>query len=257
MAVTFSGKDKLQKYTRIYIAGYDLSGDAVTFGSAENSYEEVDMTGWDEDLKTFLGGQRMGGLTGFQAIMNATAGRSHAVMQTPNAEKDLTLFFGGGGAPAIGDPAFMLPGLFTSSSIAATGGRPIVTGEFALKPGVSNYLNPFGRCHWYQTQMTASVDGASIDWGVDLVKTNGAYAILQCYSAGTGALTFEIEHSANDADWSNLMTFTTVDGQAVETEYISTSSTVSRYTRLAVTAGTNTGCNVVCALAINNVFQTV
>lgn len=256
MAVTFSGKDKLQKYCRIYIGGYDLSGDAVTFGEAGNAYEEVDMTGWDEDLKTWSGGMRTGGLSGFQSIMNATSNRSHDIMKAPNQEKDLSLFFGGGGDPAIGDPAYLLPGNFISSSVGLTGGRPLYTGEFWLKPGVSNYLNPFGRCHWYQTNITASVDGASVDWGTDLPKTNGAYAILQVYSSGTGALTLNIEHSTNDSDWSNLMSFT-IDGQSIETEYISTASTVNQYTRFACTAGTSTGANMVCGLAINNVFQTV
>lgn len=256
MAVTFSGKDKLQKYLRCYIAGYDLSGDGVTFGEAGNAYEEVDLTGWDEDLKTFSGGQRTGGLSGLQMIMNATANRSHDRLKAPNQEQDLTLFFGGGGAPAIGDPAFLLPGNFISSEVNLTGGKPLYTGEFWLKPGVSNYLNPMGRTVWFQTNITAAVDGDSIDWGTDLPKTNGAYAIIQVYSAGTGALSMAIEHSTDDSSFSTLMSFT-IDGTAVETEYISTASTVNQYTRFSVLSGTSTGCNLVCALAINNVFQTV
>lgn len=256
MAVTYSGKDKLQKYLRLYLGGYDLSGDGVTFGEAQNSMEEVDLTGWDEDLMTWGGGQREGGLTGLQAIMNASSNRSHDLFKTPNVSRDLILFFGGGGEPSIGDPTFQLPGQFISSTVDLNAGRPLYTGEFWLRTGISNYLNPFGRTHWFQTEITAAADGASCDWGTDLPKTNGAHAILQVYSAGTGALSFIIEHSTNDSAFSTLMSFT-IDGTNVETEYISTSSTVNQYTRFSCDSGTSTGCNVVCALAINNVFQTV
>ena len=63
-----AGKTHLMRWMRLYAGGYDLSGDARTFGTLLNNYVDVDLTGWSDAAKNYLaGGGRATGLQGFQA----------------------------------------------------------------------------------------------------------------------------------------------------------------------------------------------
>lgn len=75
---------------------------------------------------------------------------------------------------------------------------------------------------------------ASVDQ--DASSSNGAVANLHVTAfTGTDAV-IKIQDSANDADWADLITFTTVDG--VTSERATVAGSVDRYVRAIVASGT-------------------
>ena len=77
MAATPSGKDKTLKCMRLHVGGYDLSGDARTFGTLDSTFWRADTTGWDESVYNFLSdGRRQVGISGLQVLMNDDTARA-------------------------------------------------------------------------------------------------------------------------------------------------------------------------------------
>ncbi len=48
-----TGKNKLLRWLRVFINGYDLSGDARSIGTLMNAFGEVEMTGLSHSVKYF------------------------------------------------------------------------------------------------------------------------------------------------------------------------------------------------------------
>ena len=261
MAITTSGKDKVQKYMRAYIAGYDISGDTRAFNELSNTLEDIDVTGWANALEQHAAGRRSSGIRGFEAIANQTAGQSLTVLQTPNVDKIAVIAFGGGGEPAIGDPTFHSIGRLVSSSVALNAGRALISGDIIARPGVAGWTNPLGVLvqpvsDSIDATLTAS-SSTSIDLGTIIPRTNGASATLQILSSASGDFVFKIKDSTDDSAFNDLVTFV-IDGSAVATEHqiVLPATTIDRYIAFDAvrTAGTVT---VVCTFALNNVFQIV
>lgn len=258
MAVTRSGKDKVTRWTRLYLAGYDLSGDSRTFGSADNSYAEVDMTGWSEAVRNYLAdGHLVTGLRGYQALMNDAAGRAYDRLKNANTTHNLSLCFGGGGEPATGDPAYHLPSIQMLTTANIDSSAAVLTADFL--PNATQYTasaaNPLGVVLQGPTALSATVTAGSansVDNGASTAA--GWSAILQVISTASGNFEFKIRHSADDTSYADLGTFT-ANGSAVTSELLTGTGTVNRYIALnaARTAGTVT---VVVTFARNIVINT-
>lgn len=246
MAATPSGKDKLMRHARIFVGGYDLSGDARTFSSLDNSYQEGDITGWSESVYNFLAAMpRMVGIRGFQAIANDTAGRSYAVLNGAGGAHVVSVLFGGGGEPAVPDPAYLIPAVQMADSSTFDGGVGVIAGDFLPRSGDSAG-NPNG-VTLANSALTASTNGASHD--NEASSANGYHANIHITASDGGTWAFKIQHSADDSAWADLASFT-VAGDAVEAEHISGTGTVNQYVRFVSTRTSGT-CTAVCAFARN------
>ena len=248
MAVTTSGKDKLVRFCRLYVGGYDLSGDALTFSSGDNNYGEIEMTGWsDINMSYFKDSVRMTGLRGFQALANDTAGRAYDQLKTTGGSSRVSLHMGGGGVPTYGDPAYLLPSVQTASVLSIDSMRAVLTADFL--PDVTQFgavgdNNPTGVVLRGEAQGTLSATVAAssaISHDNGGSTAGGFVANLHVLATAAGNFAFKIRHSADDAAWADLVSFT-ADGSAITSEYQSGTGTVNRYVAFDATrtAGTCT-----------------
>lgn len=249
MAATPSGKDKTMRWMRVHVGGYDLSGDARTFSSLDSTFGEADTTGWNESVYNYLSdGRRQVGIAGLQVLMNDDTGRGYAVLKDGGTAYPISLFFGGGGEPAVPDPAYILPGLTLSGNAALDGA--IFTINADAKFRATNYAagsdNPHAVTLSYGAK-TSTTTGTSHD--NEAASTAGWSAILHVTASSGGTWEFKLQHSTDDSSFSDLATFS-ADGSAVTAEYASGSGTVNQYVRLVETRTSGT-VTTSCAFARN------
>lgn len=244
-----AGKNKLTRYMRIYLGGYDLSGDARTVDSLDAMYAEQDMSGWSDQVRKSMADMVMSvGVRGFQALMNDTATTgAHTLMKSPDGvtQKQVSVLFGGGAAPAAGDPAYLLTGVDIAGNIVMDGKAPAIRGDFVPMPG---YMDgqPWGKVLMPSTSLTETTNGATVN---DIASSaNGAHANLHILATASGNFAFTIEHSANGVDWATLGTAFTADGSAIASEYKTFTGTINQYVRFVATRTGGT-CTAVCVFA--------
>lgn len=231
MAATPSGKDKIELYTRLYIGGYDISGDARTFGSAENTMEGVSMRGWANSVDQFIAdGWRMIGLRGFKAFMNDTSTTGAFTLLRDRPSNELILAFGGGGEPAVPDPCYIMSGVQINSPVTMESSAAILTADFVANSNISTHGNPFGVVLSPPTSISSTTSNSSHDNGA--ATTGGYHTIIEVLAA-SGTWDVTIEHSTDDSSWSTLATFTTIT--TISDEHIAGTGTVNRYVRAKLT----------------------
>ena len=242
MAATTSGKDKILRYARIFVGGYNLSGDALTFGSLDNRYEGVDCTGWNETVRNFLSDDRLQvGVRGFQALMNDATGRAFTELKDAPNTSQVSLLFGGGGEPAPGDPAYLLPSVQIMDTASMDGGKGVINADFLMDASqyTANFTTPAAVVLADETSISSTTSYTSADQAAQ--TTNGWTANLHVTATSSGNFALVIEDSADDSAWATLGTFTSTAG-SVAGEFLSGTGTVDRYVRLTATrtAGTVT-----------------
>jgi len=235
MAATPSGKDKLMRWARLYVGGYDISGDSRTMSTADIVFGEADITGWSEAVFNFLRDGRLAtGITGYQSIMNDTATTgSVALLQDGNAQ-NLSLFFGGAGEPAIPDPAYLLPAVQLMDNMSIDSNVALINADFKPQAGVIDTAvsHPLGVMLSPATSISSTTSNTSHD--NEGATTGGWHAMIHITAESSGNFAFTIEHGTDDAAWATLGTFVTTGG-SVSSEYLSGSGTVNQYTRFVAT----------------------
>jgi hypothetical protein len=256
MAVAPSGRDKLERYTRLYIGGYDLSGDSRSFSAAVSAFNPVDMTGWSELVRNYMAdGYLQAGLTGYQALMNDATGRAFEQLQlaADSISSQLSLCFGGGGEPAVGDPAYVLPSVQMNDLIGFDSNAAVLSGiDFMLDATqyTANVAKVLGHVMRGPTSLSATLTASSantVDGGAQ--STDGFIAILHILATASGNFAFTLKDSADDSAFATLGTFT-LDGSAIGSEIITGSGTVDQYVGFDAqrTAGT---CTAICTFVRN------
>jgi len=236
-AVT-SGKDKVLRYARIFVDAYNLSGDARTVGSLLIERGDIDMTAWSNSIKQFLTGYRTVGITDLQVLLNDDTGRGFDVLKDAQNLYTISVLFGGGGEPVVGDPAYLLPAVQMSDSTSMDAGAAVMSG-ISFLPSSSNagtyYGSPLGVVLHPETSIAVTTTPDSSDVGVDVGTTTlGWSANIHVTATDAGTWVFIIEHSTDDSSFSTLGTFT-VSGDILESEHISGTGTVNRYVRAVCT----------------------
>lgn len=229
-----AGKNKLLKYARIYVNGYDLSGDARTFDSLDCQFGDQDMSGWSNQTRMYLADQRLiVGVRGFQALLNDAAAGAYTILKTPTGvtQKQVSVLFGGGAAPAAGDLAYLLAGAQLNDQSGLDGQALNIKADFLPMPGVTVGM-PWGVVLHPATSLAATTNGTSINNGAG--TTTGWQANLHVTVSSGGTWAFTIEHSTNGSSWSTLGTFT-INGSAVASEHLTDVGTVNQYVRFVAT----------------------
>ena len=240
MAVTFSGKDKLLHHARLYVGGYDLSGDALNFGSLENNEEEVSLTGWSNLTEYWtVSGRKTLGISGLQAFMNPDSGQAFDQLKNAPISRNMSILFGGGGAPSIGDPCFIMPALSLADAITIDSQRLLISVD-SVKIDASNYDDlanfPLGRTLQEATQKNATFNSDSVDFEADQVSPAiGCQAFIHILEASGTTWTYKIQDSINDSAWVDVLTFTS-DGVSITSERASVAIQIDRYVRFQATA---------------------
>lgn len=237
MAATPSGKDKTLRWARLYVDEFDLSGDSRTFSSLDNAYAEVNRTGWTHSVSHFIcNDQRVVGLKGYQAMLNDVAGGAFAELKARDTSR-LSMLFGGGGAPATGDPAYLMRSIDMGEAISFDAGLAILTGDFNSDAGDYNVSadSPLGVVLHPATSITETTTGTSVDNAA--ATTGGGHANMHITAVGASAVwAFKLQHSTNDSDWSDITGGGfTLTGSAVASESIEFTGTINQYTRVLCT----------------------
>jgi len=235
MAVTASGKDKLLKDARIYVGGYDLSGDALSVSSLDFAYGSADVTGWSESVRNFISSSRVTtGIQGFQALMNDSTGQAWDRLKNDvDRDTQLTFGFGGGGSPAVGDPAYHLPSIAMDDVMSMTGNRAVLATSFLFDSSqyTGNFIKPLGVILRGDTSLGATLTASStnsVDFEAIQSGNTGWTAIIHILATSSGNFAITVKDSSDDSSFSTIGTFTTTGG-SVGAELISGTDTVERY----------------------------
>lgn len=245
MAIVPSGKDKIIPLTRVYLGGYDLSGDAREISTIDATHNEADMTGFSNAIFNYIPERMITGVRGFKALMNDATSGAWAHLAAPGStSRQLSICLGGGGEPAAGDPAYHLPAVQVSNPTGVDGNAWVVTADFVpdARQMTSNLRTAWGYVLRGATSMSASVTASSsnsIDLGAAM--TNGWTAVIHVLATSSGNFAFTVKHSTDDSSFATLGTFTTTGG-SVGSEFLSGATTVNRYVAFNAvrTAGTVT-----------------
>ena len=245
-----AGKNKTLRWMRVFIGGYNLSGDARTLGTLENNFEAADMTGWSEGVYNFIAGSpRHVAVRGFQALLNDAAAAAFAILKDAENSARLSILFGGGTEPAIGDPAFLIGSVQMGDLAGWDGLAATISADFL--PESSQYAagvdDPLGKVLHPETSLSATTNGTSVDNGAS--SANGGHANLHATVSSGGTWAFKIQHSPDNAAWADLMTFT-INGSAIASEQKVVTGTIDRYTRFVATR-TSGSVTPVCTFARN------
>lgn len=230
------GKNKVLRWARMFIGGFDLSGDARTFGEARNSLGEADMVGWSDAVHWFIpDGHRVVGISKWQAFLNdATAGAWTKLKQATATQRVLTLAFGSGAEPALGDAAYVLAGVQFADLHSLDGNAPVLNVDFDVDAGQysAQAENPFANVLQAAVSLSATTTGTGLDAGA--ATTAGGHANLHVLVSSGGTWSLKVQHSSDNVSFFDLITFA-ANGSAVTSEHGTASGTVNRYTRVLLT----------------------
>lgn len=231
--------------TRLYVNGYDLSGDVSAINSIADSQALQDVTGLDDAAIGRLALVADGAVS-INGWFNASALQEHAGLlvsgKVPTGDRGVLIPL----EITLGGACFYIVSKESSYSInRGADGSLAIASEFAS--------NGFG-IEWGKlltapkTTAVSSTNGASVDDAA--ATTAGATAIVQVFSLASGTVIPVIEDSANDSTFAAItgLTFTGVGTAGVpSSERLATAATatIRRYVRLALT-GTFTTAVVAC-----------
>lgn len=242
------GKGKIERYARIYVDGYDLSGDARQFGALENGFEEVDFTGWGNSVKQYAGGYRVVGVRDFVALVNNSTGQSFDALKDAASTGGVSVLFGSNAEPVAGNTAYLIGHMQISAGSSFESGAGVLTASFVANgAGGSLGTNPLGYTLLPKTTLSGADDGTAVDTGA--TAGSGWSSNLHVLTAG-GSGTFTVESATSaGGTYSTLGTFS-LDGSVVNSEHISGSALVNRYVRYSVSGSPS--CVAVVTFARNN-----
>jgi hypothetical protein len=218
----------------LYVAQYDLSGDAGSVDTIAGTRGSVEVTGISSLAVERILTHRDAEIS-FTSYWNTGTDQVHTALSGLVTTDRIATYAGlTTAAGVVGDPAASMIGkqinydptrgddgsLVTSTQILANG-YPLEWGQ----------LLTTGK----QTYATGTVNGTSIDLGA-VSTLFGSSAYLHVFSIGSGTSTFTIKDSSDDITFgTTLHTFTAVTAATSERLQGSTSGTVRRYVRLEKT----------------------
>lgn len=194
------------KWTRVYIDGYDLSGDSRAIGPLGWTFDESDMTCFSHAVKGVLPGHGTLGLGTYNGVFNSTETTGiHAVMGTAGVMRTIMVAQGMRAEPAIGDPVYM--GEFEQVDYQVDPAGVYVSMGFnnsSARASSFAYDNPWGVLLHAKAAATAanSTTGEGIDTAGGATAFGG-YLTYMVF-AGDGTATISVDDSADDSSYSAL-----------------------------------------------------
>ena len=218
---------------RLYVEGYDLSGDANSLSSLGYTNELLDVTTLDVSAK-----KRIVGIVDSEISVDAwfdnAASRQHAVWTSnsgklPTADQDVLIPMGS----AVGDQFV---------GLASKQGTYNVTRAPGSAMSASAVFSANGSAAEFGEMLTAHDDthssagsGTVVDSGAS--SSNGGTGYLQLLSLDSGSVTVNLQESTSSGgSYSNFMTFSTVAAaSAPSAERLTMEGTVQRYIKVTTT----------------------
>lgn len=233
----------VNRWTRVYVDGYDLSGYARSIGPLAVEFDTPDLTAnLSDGVMGTLPNQANitpGELNG--VLDNTATSGIQAVLSTAGTYRTVMVPIGMRAAPAAGDPVFM--GVFEQLSYQANedGGAMVVNipwGGYEVTQ-VGNYTKPWGLL-LHPLSAATGANSATADVNNGAASAAGGYMMYQV-TAGDGTATISIDDSADDSSYSALSGATTgvIDCSTVKYGVVAlgTTATVRQYLRWQIALG--------------------
>lgn len=233
------------KTSKVYLDEYEMS---AYLNSTDVSYDQdtAETTAYGATARAFMPSQASGTLS-FGGLYDAITGagssdKEFEAILGSTTTPVLTVAIDGG---TIGNRAVIARANETSYTLSS----PVadvnsVTADFQCSADPANNVD-FGVTSGVQLTTGASIAHgslgalASVDNGAS--SANGGAAVLHVpTNTVNGNTTIKVQHSANDAAWADLITFTAVSSTAITSQLSAVTGTVNRYLRVtASTAGSS------------------
>jgi hypothetical protein len=228
----------LNRWTRVYIDGYDLSGYSRSIGPLASDYEPVDVTAdLGDSVRGYLCNTPEITPSTLNAIFDDTAATGlHAVMSTP-ASRTLMAPIGMQAEPVMGDPVFV--GQYHQLAMRVHDDSDAVVATIPFggwdANALTNYSKAWGVLLHENSAEVAINDQAGVD-DAGGETAAGGYMVYQVFGGdGTATLLVEDAPINDDADFDPLVDATTgVIDCAVRSAgivQIGTAATVRQYLR--------------------------
>jgi hypothetical protein len=250
----------LQRFTRFYMDGYDLSGFGRAVGPLEVAFDEVNMTTWTDAVLGYLSNHPQVNVGTLSAIFDNTATTGlHTVAIGQGVQRTITVALGMRAAPVDGDPAFC--GQFIQGAYQSTndGGAIAVNLPFSGWSASATsrlYDNPWGmllHANAARTSAQGVNTAVGFDNPTDGPTTKGgffAYHVL----AGTGTVTLSVDDSDVNTDGNFTPLIGATSGSincALKPSGIvalANNAEIQQFTRYQVAFGTSTSVTFVSSL---------
>ena len=218
---------------RLFVEGYDLSGDANALGGIGYTSELLDVTTLDASARKRIVGIADSEIT-VDAWFDNAASRQHAVWTSnsgklPTADQEVVVPFGS----AVGDPfAGLVAKQGTYTTTNASGSAIAANATFsanATDVEFGEMLTAHDDTH------SSAGSGTVVDSGA--ATTNGGTGYLQLLSLDSGSVTVNLqEATSSGGTYTNFMTFSTVAAAAAPSvERLTNEGTVQRYIKVTTT----------------------
>lgn len=232
---------------QLYVAQYDLSGDAGSVSGIETSRAALSTSAINASAEERIVGRRDGSLT-FTTFFNTAAGQQHIALSGALTTDRLVSYAHGSVvgnaaasmtakqityAPTLGDDGSLVVttnALANGTGLEWSGGG---TGDGMLTTGKQSFA-------------TGTVNGTSIDFGATSTLF-GAAAYLHVFSVASGTAVFAVQDSADDSNFTDIagMIFTGATGATQQRLQGAVGATVRRYVRIQGT-GTHGAAVIFC-----------
>jgi hypothetical protein len=239
----------VEKHTRVYVSGYDLSGFSRAIGPLEITHEEADATAVMLDtVKGYLRNHTHVNLGGLDALLDNTATTGiHAALATSGQARTVIVAKGIQAAPAAGDPAFGGTFMHKGYQTEHPGGTVLLSCEWsgwASDASSLLYGAPWGvLLHANGAETGANSANSGIDNPEAGATAKGGYFVYQVL-AGDGTATLSVDDSADNSSWTALSGATSGSVNCATrlagVVAIGTAATVKRYLRWQLALGTAT-----------------
>ncbi len=250
----------LDKHSRVYVDGFDLSGFSRAIGPLEITHEEADMTVTMSDtVKGYLRNRTQVNLGVLNALLDNTATTGiHAVLAASGVSRTVIVAKGIRAAPADGDPAFGGTFIHKGYQVETPGGAVVLTvpwSGWAADAATLDYAHPWGALiHASGAETGANTANSGIDNPEEGATALGGFFVYQVLAAAgssTMTATLSVDDSADNSSWIALSGATSgsiaCNVRSAGIVAIGTADTVRRYLRWQLALGTATSVTFVSA----------
>jgi hypothetical protein len=240
----------VNKWLKVYLDGYDVTGSSRTVGPLGVSFDEVDLLTIGDAVKGILPGHASISAGALNVVMDNTASTGfHTLFSaSPGAKRNLMVAVGIQAAPAQGDPVFMAQP--EQKDYIAENGGVYFNMAFDM-PSITStslaYDIPWGSLLRPANATTAVNSSVGIDDTIAGAATAfGGYMMYQVI-AGNGTATIKVQHASTNSDGSfaDLGGCTTGSINCAIPQYgivttTARTTSVNRYLRWQIVLGTAT-----------------
>ena len=226
---------------RLYVQGYDLSGDANALSGLGYTSELLDVTTLDVSARKRIIGSVDSEMS-FDAWFDNAASQQHAVWTSnsgkiPTADQNVLIPMGS----AVGDPFVGLVAKEGAYNVTSSSGSAIAANATFSANGSAAEFGVMTTS--FDDTITSSTSGTSIDNSASSSAGGSWYYQVLALSAvgGNARWHLNLQHSSDDATWTDVSTATVTASDGIGAARAEFTGTLNRYVRQRVVLDASSG----------------